>query len=74
MKIIHCFKKNSNGSLLVILENKCGDLFGELYFSGVCNPGKWYSRAKFEALTRDCSEYCVREYFGFTGASVVEVS
>lgn len=74
MKIVSRFKDNSDGRLLVILESKHGDLIGEVYSSGVRKAGKWDGRAKFEVLTKDCSEYRVREYFGFTSASVVKVS
>jgi hypothetical protein len=74
MKIVNRFKDNKDGRLLVIYESKFGDLIGEVYQSGIRKAGKWDSRAKFTAMTKDCSEYRVREYFGFLGENIIEVS
>lgn len=74
MKIVNRFKDNKDGRLLVIYESKYGDLIGEVYYSGVRKAGKWDMRSKFEAMTKDCSEYRVCEYFGFLGENIVEVS
>mgnify|MGYP006916030280 CR=1 FL=1 len=74
MKIVRRFKDNDNGRLLVIYEGRYGDMVGEVYNSGVRKAGKYDMRTKFEALSKDASEYRVREYFGFTGESVIEVN
>ena len=73
MKIVNRFKDNA-GRLLVIYESKHGDLIGEVYSSGIKKAGKWDSRATFETMTKDCTEYRVREYFGFVGSDVIEIS
>lgn len=73
MKIVNRFKDGA-GRLLVIYESKYGDLVGEVYSSGVRKAGKWDGLATFETMTKVCTEYRVREYFGFTGSDVVEIS
>ena len=74
MKIVRRLKDNRNGRLLVIYESRYGDLVGEIYYSGVRKAGRWDSRATFPTMTKDCSEFRVREYFNFNSPEVVEIS
>lgn len=63
MKIIDRITRKRDGALLVILENRNGDLIGETYHGGTRNPGDWDNRALFTG--KDACEFRVREYFGF---------
>lgn len=63
MKIIDRITRKRDGALLVIFENRNGDLIGETYGKGTRKPGSWDSRALFTG--KDACEFRVREYFGF---------
>ena len=59
--------KRKDGALLVIYRTANDNLIGEVYANGTEKRGKWDMRSTF--TDNDATEYRVRQYFGFNGAT-----